>query len=505
MTIDPTDAALLRKPDVVLNGLLKAASLHEIEATLKPLCDAAIRLQKAASFKGSVGSGSSGDTDSMIPRQIWMKIKNIQAISDQRQEIASIKDAFVSSLSTCLPTFLSSLLKHKALNDDKGKTIDAKSFNFAGILVKQRRRESRTVSSDDSVADFDKSILRFSAIPAESNILLVAQRVFHEVMADVAPLVEVLTQISPSSVASLSESYVGATQEKLYSPLFKTMLREFRTIMVSSRSPVTLSSIARYKYKGPKEAMVRYYSSPSSSTKGSQMESLQPWEIFQLFLFSVGPVVSREEAFFMSLFSLSTESSADDWINAIIDPFNASIPTKSTADVQVSTIFSGLLHLVNKLVAHSSSDTITRANSSATVNSSGTGQMITSSDIDIDIVETIGLFAVLYHFTSYHATNSSTTTDAEPQKDSDIMAGAPSRVELSSSMAMLLHDMKKMILSRLETFLAEQLKWIQNFKSDVKKAGVAAPFSKFASLVYQIQEIVQDQVTLQFLSSCDGL
>lgn len=208
------------------------------------------------------------------------------------------------------------------------------------------------------------------------------------------------------------------------------------------------------------------------------------------------------------------ETQAKDWLLLFSNPSVTTVPLLTETNVHMTSIFQTLIHLVHKLSAHSSSDVVTRASTVAVAGSmpSGSGHSGStvqtmagptvgqSLDADVDIAETIGLLSVLYQFVYHYLDNipSNNLSDiVSPMENGK--AEFPNRniaagFEVTSSLVMLMYEIKGIFLSRLQVFQIEQIKWIQNQKCDIKKPGVCSPVAKYASLLYQIVEMLCGQV-----------
>lgn len=163
-------------------------------------------------------------------------------------------------------------------------------------------------------------------------------------------------------------------------------------------------------------------------------------------------------------------------------------PTKTQQEELLSSSFSGLLLLANKLAGYSSSDNITKA----TATTSGGTQI----DGDVDIIETISMLSVLQQFAQQFILDSDAKTNSaiySSETTSEVDQNIYSTAQ-SPLLCILLCEIKRMLLLRLLSFQNSQIKWIQSQKVDIKKSGVTAVFSKFVALVYQVYEMLNGEV-----------
>ena len=65
----------------------------------------------------------------------------------------------------------------------------------------------------------------------------------------------------------------------------------------------------------------------------------------------------------------------------------------------------------------------------------------------------------------------------------------------------MLHELRTSLLSKLKSYMGDQVAWIAAQKSDPKKAGVTVPVAKFPSFVRQVLEMTGGQVCLLFCCS----
>ena len=65
----------------------------------------------------------------------------------------------------------------------------------------------------------------------------------------------------------------------------------------------------------------------------------------------------------------------------------------------------------------------------------------------------------------------------------------------------MLHELRTSLLSKLKSYMGDQVAWIAAQKSDPKKAGVTIPVAKFPSFVRQVLEMTGGQVCLSFYCS----
>ena len=110
---------------------------------------------------------------------------------------------------------------------------------------------------------------------------------------------------------------------------------------------------------------------------------------------------------------------------------------------------------------------------------------------EIDGMELLGILAVVQQYMTDHSTPKSQIENTTKETNSN----TNSRTEESSAfLTTMLQELRVSLLSRLKTYMADQIAWILLQKGDPKKAGVLVPVAKFPSFVRQVLEMTGGQV-----------
>lgn len=98
---------------------------------------------------------------------------------------------------------------------------------------------------------------------------------------------------------------------------------------------------------------------------------------------------------------------------------------------------------------------------------------------------------ILTTTTAAPAPTSTSTTAIQPQNTKTEIA-KPDHSSLY--LITMLHELRFSLLSKLKSYVGDQVAWILAQKSDPKKAGVTVPVAKFPSFVRQVLEMTGGQV-----------
>jgi hypothetical protein len=105
---------------------------------------------------------------------------------------------------------------------------------------------------------------------------------------------------------------------------------------------------------------------------------------------------------------------------------------------------------------------------------------------EIDGMELLGILAVVQQYMTDHLT-------PKPQIENNRETNTKSE-EPSAFLTTMLQELRISLLSKLKTYIADQVAWILVQKGDPKKAGVLVPVAKFPSFVRQVLEMTGGQV-----------
>jgi hypothetical protein len=105
---------------------------------------------------------------------------------------------------------------------------------------------------------------------------------------------------------------------------------------------------------------------------------------------------------------------------------------------------------------------------------------------EIDGMELLGILAVVQQYMTDHLT-------PKPQIENNKEINTKSE-EPSAFLTTMLQELRISLLSKLKTYMADQIAWILIQKGDPKKAGVLVPVAKFPSFVRQVLEMTGGQV-----------
>lgn len=325
LSISNEDEMTLKNSEKIIMKSLDHLKDDRVQLILNPLVNAINKLYHAISFNGTVTTNeyASGDKTNEILTS-WKRIQFLNAIGDQKRKLLNLSEFFLNNVQSILSNLFGSLLKLLSLNEESNKrTSDINRFQI-GVVVFDYKKHLIEQITRPSIHDTEHDIqipnhtlLNEScfAMSNESNIILTYQRRFQESIIDFVGLYEgtfkiarKLNKVSNSNLdvnTIISASYISTLRDQFYSPMLKAMLQEFRAFMTTSRaSPITLSSVSKFRYKESADIIIPLRTTKvaiSNSTTKQYLETselLQPWEIFEIIMILISPVLLREEAFF---------------------------------------------------------------------------------------------------------------------------------------------------------------------------------------------------------------
>ena len=135
---------------------------------------------------------------------------------------------------------------------------------------------------------------------------------------------------------------------------------------------------------------------------------------------------------------------------------------------------------------------------------------------EIDGMEILGILAVLQQYVTDHLISKQQTLQIQQQQQQQqeqehtgiltttttIPHTQNTKTETmkpdhsSLYLITMLHELRSSLLSKLKSYMGDQVAWILAQKSDPKKAGVTVPVAKFPSFVRQVLEMTGGQVSL---------
>jgi Exocyst complex component Sec3 len=149
---------------------------------------------------------------------------------------------------------------------------------------------------------------------------------------------------------------------------------------------------------------------------------------------------------------------------------------------------------------------------------------------EIDGMEILGILAVLQQYVTDHLLSKQQMLQTQQQEQEQLLqpqhagilttttttttAAAPTSTSTSTTaiqaqntkadtvkpdhsslyLITMLHELRFSLLSKLKSYIGDQVAWILAQKSDPKKAGVTVPVAKFPSFVRQVLEMTGGQV-----------
>ena len=310
LTLSKEDQTVLQHPERVIDEILRGNDLTKADDTLEPLRDAIAGLRRALDFKGYE---TVNESRYMVTETQWTELsQRLAAVQSQRQSLLSIATVFGEKAGMAVLNLFPSLLKHRALNEGaRGQSISIKSISFAAI-AKEALYFSTTDCPKVSSMNFGASYLESSdpvnaavptAVPEKvktrfeklsSNVLMAAQRTFHEALIDFLPVIENVLDMAPSTVEGICQSYVTSARDLMYAPLLKRLFKDIHTILNPKPLVLALSNSQVAKVLDRPDALVKLKAKPVSSSSPAILTS---WAGLELLLVMVAPLVIREKLF----------------------------------------------------------------------------------------------------------------------------------------------------------------------------------------------------------------
>lgn len=161
---------------------------------------------------------------------------------------------------------------------------------------------------------------------------------------------------------------------------------------------------------------------------GKATTSLSPWMAFACSLVMLPPIIKSEDIFFNSLFNLTS----------MIDTISSK---QSKSEAMLAILFDTLPKRMSKLV--------------------------TASSADSDGFEALAMLTVLTQYNYYYSDD----------------------INATSYFNAILSDISDTLIKAIDSFLADQVAYIQHYRGDPKKAGVLPIVAKFPSFVLQLFEV----------------
>jgi len=467
LTLPKQCEEVLLRTDKVINAALLSQDLSDVEETLAPLSDAIASLRTALAVKGEVGEGA------VLTPMHWRELQMMSAVTTQRNKLLDLSEVCCNALSDALTTIFDSILKHKALNEAvpaRKQSITVKQFSFTNVI-------RANVSTPDGGRNYGMGKA------ADSNQALSAQRTYHEALSDFLPLIESLLELAPLMKVQTVNSYVQATRDKLYRPLLKSLFKALEGMLLPRHSILTLNTMPKFVIgKGSHEPGIKF---AKTVLNLASTAILTPWDVLEVGLIHIAPIIKREEEFFQSLFNLETTvkgaSMSDQFAGAGGDGDGSSEPLpKSKAELMLDNLFDIVPERVEKLFNTSS---------------------------EVDGVETAAMLSVLQRFMSQHLGILPTSAALLLASGGGGVGGGGvggggvgdsnarkfNTDNCSPYLASIMFGIRALLVKRLNQFLTEQLAWVSSQKGDPKKAGVLGPVAKFPSLVLQFVEVMGGQ------------
>ena len=148
-------------------------------------------------------------------------------------------------------------MKHRSLHEQAAKRVkkqrihgvEIKHFSFE-VAIDDGLKFSRmltnatdralfgTRKTDGSSSQEPPLTLRPNKDINEDNVALHAQSNYHEALGGFVPLLELVLELSTSTVVSLSTAYVTSSAERFYVPLFRVLFQHLRLLVISSKGSV---------------------------------------------------------------------------------------------------------------------------------------------------------------------------------------------------------------------------------------------------------------------------
>ena len=243
------ERVLSTKPEQVLEAAYKQNSFDDTAEIISPLLSALRNIKKALALTG-------GEVPGISIRQ-WKQLQSLTAVSKQRQKLVELSKFFCNKFAPFLCGVFGAVLKHRSLHEQAAKRVkkqrihgvEIKHFSFE-VAIDDGLKFSRmltnatdralfgTRKTDGSSSQEPPLTLRPNKDINEDNVALHAQSNYHEALGGFVPLLELVLELSTSTVVSLSTAYVTSSAERFYVPLFRVLFQHLRLLVISSKGSV---------------------------------------------------------------------------------------------------------------------------------------------------------------------------------------------------------------------------------------------------------------------------
>ena len=537
------ERVLLMRPESVLEAAYKLPTLAPDAAdVVAPLVTALRNIKKALALKGGNqgGGGGWGDMGNILPRH-WAQVQSLTAVSKQRQKLVELSTFFCGKFVGPLSGLFTAVLQHRSLHDPPHGVKRGQALRPSGVIIKRFSFEgtidsglkfgthltdptdralfaTRQKTADSHAARGGDRVplsMRPSKDINEDNVALFAQRAYHAALEPFVALLALVLDLSPSTIVPLSTAYVTSAADKLYAPLFRVMFQDLRSLVAPKGTAVTMASIQRFRHSTGMDFEVPLKFVPPAwlggggggggASRGESSTALNTWTAFGAALLALAPIVKREQAFFLSLFSGLDTSGL-----AAARPYEElSAAPKCAAEGLMDVLFSSLVSKLHKFCGSAPGGAIaTAAIAVPSIAAAGAGPNSTGGGHEgVDGMETIAVLVVLQQFLADHLGVSfpaaaadavlslslslppSNGLSAAPAVAAAVAPPKPLMEDYSTYFVSVLLALRRDLLLHVKAYTAEQATWIQLQKSDPKKAGVSLPVAKFPSFVRQVLEM----------------
>eukprot|EP01038_Epipyxis_sp_PR26KG_P007336 gene7336-10000_t len=503
----PMQEELISHPEKVLNPILKSTTLNSIEHDISALVNAVQDLRNALFLKST-------DLPSIISPTQWKHLHTIVAISTQKSHLAELADSFCNGYSDFSTTVFDWILKHKSLTDTnnslKGnQSVIVKQFLFNTIIETfviptPELSTIKTINKNTSKYVFNES-QRSSKFVSKSNQFLSAVVAYDTILLKLVKLQNLFLELIPNYSHVVQDSYVKASRDRLYHPLLKLFFKDLSNIITSKQPIVHLSNSNRFKIGGKVELPMKL------NHTSIQINQISSWMALRVTLIELSPVLSLEESFLKTIFSLESVPVDLDMKKDRVG-FVPNLTAKTNGFMKTK-LFNMMEALFTSLMPRLE-----------------TCLFSTQSSSDVDGMEAIAMLTVLTRFAqSYNNeidfSNSSNTNPAlttaistrssnenidnsfgyDEEKiqiityyssETSILGGTDSidsLLELNSVSYLnkFFECLKNILLYRINAYVTEQLNWISNQQGDPKSPNVSNPFARFPTFILQVLEMTK--------------
>lgn len=429
----------------------------------------------------------------------------------------------------------------------------ASSSTSASTPMTSSTTVEATTTSTRTVYTINPNRFRFP----KNNQLLQSQSLFHIYLSKFSPLLDILMELSPKYLKQLSDNYRVAVHDRLYTPLLKLFIKDIRSMITYLQPPITLSNCKGFKMGDTIKLSGGINSNNTTSNLGiisgllqvtfhrplvgqggssrdtggsGNTKQITSWKVLEVVLLLISPLIENEEAYLKKLFNLASleESYNNDGLDTSFEGGAGSGGTgggglvyhdqnegKLNVEEMMSSIFDSMLKRLYSISAVS-----VNIGSSNTTNN------------DVDGIEAIALLTVLNQYLaafieSLNQLNAMAAATATSNADSKttLPLGVlgpsshamlmPVGVDVTSSTEMteanlyslrtynnrvflfkLYDTLKETYEQRIQQYKGDQIKWIQSQKADPKLPAVLVPFHRYPTLVLQICEMCNGEVSI---------